>query len=161
MPLSDNLRDFLFAYQAEFTLTDHSNAFTAREVAAAEHLPAREVAKTIVVTHDDRFFMLVVPANKLIDFHKVCIALELARARMATEHELGLLFPDCEMGAMPPFGRLYGLPVYLDSTLTGQDHIAFNAGTHREVIHMRTAEYRRLARPAVASLIQTEVADGG
>ena len=161
MPLLDKLRDFLDAHQAEFTLTVHPNAFTAREVAAAEHLPAREVAKTIVVASDDRFFMLVVPANKLIDFHKVRIALGLAHARMATEHELGLLFPDCELGAMPPFGRLYGLPVYLDSTLSGRDHIAFKAGTHREVIHMRTAEYCRLARPAVASLIHTEVADGG
>src|ERR1039458_4290012 len=89
MPLLDKLRDFLDAHQAEFTLTVHANAFTAREVAAAEHLPAREVAKTIVVTHDDRFFMLVVPANKLIDFHKVRIALGLAHARMATEHEIG------------------------------------------------------------------------
>jgi Ala-tRNA(Pro) deacylase len=160
MPLLDKLRDFLDAHQAEFTLTVHPNAFTAREVAAAEHLPAREVAKIIVITSDDRFFMLVVPANKLIDFHEVRIALGLAHARMATEHELGRLFPDCELGAMPPLGGLYGLPVYLDSTLTGQDHIAFNAGTHREVIHMRTAEYRRLARPAVVSLIQTEVAHG-
>jgi Ala-tRNA(Pro) deacylase len=79
---------------------------------------------------------------------------------MATEHELGRLFPDRELGAMPPLGGLYGLPVYLDSTLTGQDRIAFNAGTHCEVIHVRTAEYRRLARPAVISLIQTEVAHG-
>ena len=160
MPLLDQLRDFLLARQAEFTLTDHTNVLTAREVAAAEHLPAGEVAKTIVVTSDDRFFMLVVPANKLIDFHEVRIALGLAHARMATEHELGRLFPDCELGAMPAFGSLYGLPVYLDGTLTGQDNIAFNAGTHREVIHMRTAEYRRLARPAVVSLIQTEVAHG-
>ena len=104
--------------------------------------------------------MLVVPANKLIDFHEVRIALGLAHARMATEHEIGRLFPDCELGAMPAFGSLYGLPVYLDGTFTGQDDIAFNAGTHREVIHMRTAEYRRLARPAVVSLIQTEVAHG-
>src|ERR1017187_7188872 len=155
MPLLENLRDFLDAHQAEFTLTDHPNAFTAREVATAEQ---REVAKTIVVTSDERFFMLVIPANKLIAFHEVRRALGLAHARMATEHELGRLFPDCELGAMPPFGSLYDLPVYLDSTLTGQEQIAFNAGTHLEVIHMRTDEYRRLALPAVVSLIQTEVA---
>lgn len=160
MPLLDKLRDFLDAHQAEFTLTVHPDAFTAREVAAAEHLPARELAKTIVVASDDRFFMLVIPANRLIDFHEVRTALGLTHARMATEHELGRLFPDCELGAMAPLGCLYGLPVYLDSTLTNQEHIAFNAGTHREVIHMRTAEYRRLAQPAVASLIQTEVAHG-
>ena len=158
MPLLENLRDFLDAHQAEFTLTDHPNAFTAREVATAEHLPTREVAKTIVVTSDERFFMLVIPANKLIAFHEVRRALRPAHARMATEHELGRLFPDWELGAMPLFGSLYDLPVYLDSTLTGQEQIAFNAGTHLEVIHMRTAEYRRLALPAVVSLIQTEVA---
>jgi Ala-tRNA(Pro) deacylase len=160
MPLLDKLRDFLNAKQAEFTLTVHPNAFTAREVAAVEHLPAREVAKTIVVTSDNQFVMFVVPANQLIDFHEVRNTLGLTHARMATEDELGRLFPECELGAMPPFGGLYGLPVYLDSTLTGEDRIAFNAGTHREVIHMRTAEYRRLAQPTIASLIQTEVAHG-
>jgi len=160
MPLNEKLRDFLEAHQAEFTLTVHPNAFTAREVAAAEHLPPREVAKTIVVTSDERFYMLIVPANKLIDFHEVRIALGLSHARMATEHELARLFPDCELGAMPPFGALYGVPVYLDAVLTGQEYIAFNAGTHREVIHMRTAEFRRLARPVVAAIIQTEMAHG-
>ena len=160
MPLIEKLRDFLEAHQAEYTLTVHPNAFTAREVAEAEHLPAREVAKTIVITCDNRYFMLVVPANKLIDFHEVRIALGLTHARMATEHELGRLFPEFETGAMPPFGRLWGMPVYIDSSLTGQEHIAFNAGTHRDVIHMRTAEFRRLLRPAVASIIQTEVAMG-
>src|SRR5208283_172318 len=125
--------------------------------AAAEHLPAREVAKVIVVNSDDRFFMLVVPANQLIDLHEVRVALGLAHVRLATEPELERLFPDCELGAMPAFGGLYGLPVYLDGTLTGPDNIAFNAGTHREVIHMRTAEYRRLAQPTVVSLIRTEV----
>jgi Ala-tRNA(Pro) deacylase len=141
-------------------LTVHPIAFTAREVAAAEHLPAREVAKTIVVTSDEKYYMLLVPANKLIDFHEVRMALGLTHARMATEHELGRLFPDCELGAMPPFGGLYGMPVYLDSVLNGQEYIAFNAGTHREVIHMPTAEYRRLARPAVVSLIQEQAAHG-
>jgi Ala-tRNA(Pro) deacylase len=124
MPLLEKLRDFLSAHQAEFTLTVHRNAFTACEVAAMEHLPAGEVAKTIVGTSDDRFFMLVVRADKLIDFHEVRMALGLAHARLATEDELGRLFPECEPGAMPPFGSLYGLPVYLDDIVTGQDRIA-------------------------------------
>jgi len=158
MPLLEKLRDFLSAHQAEFTLTTiPTPSRPARSLRRSICLHG-EVAKTIVVTSDERFFMLVIPANKLIDFHEVRRALGLAHARMATEHELGRLFPDCELGAMPPFGSLYDLPVYLDSTLTGQKQIAFNAGTHREVIHMRTAEYRRVALPAVVSLIQTEVA---
>jgi Ala-tRNA(Pro) deacylase len=160
MPLLEKLRDFLDAHQAEFTLTAHPNAFTAREVAAVEHLPAREVAKTIVVASDDRFFMLVVPANKLIDFHEVRIALGLAHARMATEHELGRLFPDCELGAMPPVGLLYMMPVYLDAALAEERLIAFNGGTHRDVIHMLTSEFRRLARPVIAHLTRAAAARG-
>jgi Ala-tRNA(Pro) deacylase len=81
-------------------------------------------------------------------------ALGLSQVRLATEDEVGKLFPDCELGAMPPFGSLYGLSVYLDSSLAGEPFIAFNAGTHREVIHMRTAEFRRLAKPGIVSLVR-------
>ena len=104
--------------------------------------------------------MLVIPANMLVDFHEVRLALGLTHVRLATELELGQLFPDCELGAMPPFGSLYRMPVYMDSYLADQDHIAFNAGTHRDEIHMRTAEYRRLAQPAVALLVRMETTHG-
>jgi len=152
MPLFDRLRIFLESHQGEFTLTTHSKAYTAREVAAAEHLPPREVAKTVVVFGDGGFHLIVIPASKLVDFHEVRAALGLAQARLATEAEIERLFPDCELGAMPPLGPMYGLPVYLDNSLVGQDMIAFNAGTHRDVIHMRTAEFRRLASPDLVSL---------
>jgi len=98
--------------------------------------------------------MIVIAASKLVDFQEVRAALGLSQARMAKEVELQELFPDCELGAMPPFGPLYGLPVCLDSTLASQDMIAFNAGTHREVIHMRTAEFRRLVLPRIVSLVR-------
>ncbi|HUP04946.1 MAG TPA: YbaK/EbsC family protein [Bryobacteraceae bacterium] len=158
MPLSDRLRAFLESHQAEFTLTIHPKAFTAREVAAAEHLPAREVAKTVVVFGDGAYQMVVIPASKLADFHEVRPVLGLSQARLATENELSKLFPDCEIGAMPPLGPAYGLQVYLDSQLAGQDTIAFNAGTHREVIHMKTAEFRRLAAPHIVALTREPVA---
>jgi Ala-tRNA(Pro) deacylase len=154
MPLSDRLRSFLDSHQAEFTLTTHPKAFTAREVAAAEHLPPREVAKTVVVFGDGAYRTIVIAASKLVDFQEVRIAMGLRQARMATETELKELFPDCELGAMPPFGPLYGLPVYLDNNLASQDTIAFNAGTHREVIHMKMAEFRRLASPIVVPLVR-------
>jgi len=160
MPLLQALRDFLEANRAQFTHTVHSNAFTAREVASAEHLPAREVAKTVVVHGDTGYCMFVVPANKQVDFREVRAALGFSSVRMATEHELGLLFPDCELGAMPPVGDLYGLHVYLDSSLAEQDRIAFNGGSHRDEIHMTTAEYRRLVQPSVVSLVQMEAAHG-
>jgi len=161
MPLAERLRSFLDSHEAEFTLTHHPEAFTAREVASAEHLPTREVAKAVVVFGDGAYHMIVIPASRLLDFHEVRAALGLSQARMATEPELSKLFADCELGAMPPFGPLYGLPVYLDSSLAGQERIAFNAGTHRDVIHMRTAEFRRLVSPHVVSLVREPAAARG
>jgi Ala-tRNA(Pro) deacylase len=157
MPLSERLRSFLESHHADYTLTKHANAFTAREVAAAEHLPPREVAKTVVIFADGAYHMIVVPASKLVDLLEVRPALGFAQVRLAREDELSSLFPDCELGAMPPLGALYGFPVYLDATLAGEDVIAFNAGTHREVIHMRTAEYRRLVSPVIVSLAREPV----
>jgi Ala-tRNA(Pro) deacylase len=152
MPVSSQLRTFLETNHADYTVSMHSKAFTAREVAAAEHLPAREVAKVVVVFGDGEYHMIVVPANKLVDFQEVRHSLGLSQARLATEEELAKLFPDCELGAMPPVGALYSLPLYLDSALLDEDTIAFNAGTHRDVIHMRTEDYCRLTQPSIVSL---------
>jgi Ala-tRNA(Pro) deacylase len=96
--------------------------------------------------------MIVLPANRLLDFREARLALGLSQVRLATEDELSKLFPDCELGAMPPVGSLYGLTVYLDSSLAAEDAIAFNAGTHQEVIHMKTADYRKMVRPLVVPL---------
>jgi len=152
MPLLDKLRVFLDENHAEYTHTVHSLAYTAREVAAAEHLPAREVAKAVVIHGDEGYHMLVLPASKLVDFQEVRLALGLSHARMVPETELNRLFPDCELGAMPPIGNLYGIQVYLDSGLASEDMITFNGGTHRDVVHMTTREFRRLVRPTIVSL---------
>lgn len=160
MPLLERLHEFLQANQADYTHSKHQTALTAREVASAEHLPAREVAKTVVVHSDIGYAMLVVPANKLVDFQEVRLELGFKQFRMVTEHELNQLFPDCELGAMPPVGALYGLPVYLDAGLAEERLIAFNGGTHSDVIHMLTAEYRRLVRPVIVPLARAEAAHG-
>lgn len=157
MPLTERLRSFLDSRHAEFTLTTHPQAFTAREVAAAEHLPAREVAKTVVIFGDGAYHMIVLPASKLVDLHELRPALGLSQARLATEKELGMLFPDCELGAMPPLGPMYRMSVNLEASLADQDKIAFNAGTHREVIHMQMAEYKRLVSPNIVSLAREPV----
>jgi Ala-tRNA(Pro) deacylase len=154
MPLSERLRSFLESRQAEYTLTRHANAYTAREVAAAEHLPPREVAKTVIISGDGAWHMIVIPASKLVDLVEIRPTLGLAQVRLAREDELKALFPDCELGAMPPLGPLYGMSVFLDAGLAGEDIITFNAGTHREVIHMHTAEFRRLVSPAIVSLVR-------
>ena len=161
MPLLEKLRNFLEANHTAYTHTVHPTAFTAREVASAEHLPAREVAKTVVVFGDDGYRMMVVPATRLVDFQEVRLTLGLTHARLATEEEIGKLFPDCELGAMPPVGSLYDLPVYLDSSLAGEEIVAFNAGTHHDVVQMRTAEYRALVHPTIASLARVEAARHG
>ncbi len=152
MPLTDRLRRFLDSTHAEYSLSAHPNAVTAREVAVAAHLPAREVAKSVVVFGDGEYHMIVLPANRLLDFREVRLALGLSQVRLATEDEISKLFPDCELGAMPPVGSLYGLPVYLDSMLAAEDVIAFNGGTHQEVVTMRTTEFRRLLHPLVVPL---------
>jgi Ala-tRNA(Pro) deacylase len=152
MPLLEKLRVFLDRSGAEYTHTVHSLAYTAREVASAEHLPAREVAKTVVIHGDAGYHMLVLPANRLVDFQEVRDVLGFTHARMVPETELSRLFPDCELGAMPPFGNLYGMPVHLDSGLAAEETITFNAGTHRDVVHMRTSEFRKLVQPTLISL---------
>jgi len=152
MPLPDRLRDYLESHQVAYQVTSHPKAFTAREVASAEHLPARELAKTVVILGDGVYQMIVIPASKLVDFQEVRVALGLYQVRLATEEELGRLFPECETGAMPPFGPLYGLPVFLDHSLTGEPNLAFNAGTHLDVIHMRTEDFRNLVTPTIVSL---------
>jgi Ala-tRNA(Pro) deacylase len=152
MPLSERLREFLDSHHAKYTVTLHPKAFTAREVAAAEHLPAREVAKSVVVFGDGEYHMIVIPANRLVDFQEVRLTLGLSQVRLATEDELAKLFPDSELGAMPPFGSLYRIQVYLDNSLAGEEMIAFNAGTHRDVMHMKTLDYRKLVQPTLVSL---------
>ena len=157
MALLEKLRVFLDENHAEYTHTIHPQAYTARELASAEHLPNREVAKTVVIFGDNKYHMVVVPANRLVDFQEVRHTLSLVHARLATETEIGELFPDCELGAMPPMGNLYGMPVYLDEALAEEKTIVFNAGTHRDVVHMRTDEYRTLVHPVVIGLAREAV----
>jgi Ala-tRNA(Pro) deacylase len=145
MPLPERLRSFFDSALAEYSLTVHPKAFTAREVARAEHLPPREVAKTVVLFGDAEYHMVIIPASKLVDFQELRHALGFAQARLATEDELAKLFPDCELGAMPPF---------LDATLAVEPSLAFNAGNHHEVVHMSTVEFRRLVSPVIVSLVR-------
>jgi Ala-tRNA(Pro) deacylase len=143
------LRTLLEQQQVGYTNHVHPTAYTAREVAQAEHVPMREVAKVVVYFGDNGYAMAVLPADFVVDLSELKAALDLSRVRLATEKELAELFPDCELGAMPPFGSLFGMPVFVDSSLARQDIIAFNAGTHRDVVHMNYRDYERIAQPRV------------
>ena len=151
MPILTKLREFLDQNHAEYMHTVHPLAYTAREVASVEHAPAREVAKTVVYLSEQGYGMAVLPADTVVDLEQLRLDLGMSRLRLATEGELAELFPSCELGAMPPFGNLFGLPVYADSRLAGEELILFNAGTHRDVIHMKFRDFERLVNPAVVS----------
>lgn len=149
MTMLDTIEEYLQETGTPFTHTKHRLAYTAREVARAEQLPARTMAK-VVVTHDERGYALaVIPGDCLVDLLELRTALNRSQMRLATETEIARLFPDCELGAMPPLGNLRGLPVYVDATLASQGIIAFNAGTHRDSVHIRYVDFAKLVQPEV------------
>ena len=147
MTMLERLTAYFDQHRIPYRHTTHALAFTAREVARAEHMPERKLAKTIVFLADDQYGLAVLPADSLVDMQELRIVLDMPRLRLATERELADLFPDCELGAMPPVGNLFGMQVYIDYSLSHEDEIAFNAGTHRDVIHMKYPDYQSLVEP--------------
>jgi len=144
------LRELLDQNRVKYVVITHSPEFTAQEIAASAHVSGRELAKTVIVKLDDRLAMAVLPASHNVDFDLLRQAVGAKRAELAKEREFQDRFPNCEVGAMPPFGNLYGMDVFVDETLTEDRQIAFNAGTHRELIQMSYADFERLVRPRVA-----------
>lgn len=133
----------------------HSPAPTAAQVAVAERMPIHNLAKTVVYHGDNGFGMLMLPADAIVDFREVKRLLGIKEVRLATEAEIEELFPECEVGAMPPFGNLFNMPVLMDQELAGAVFIAFTAGTHRDAIHISVNDYRELTNPLVASFALT------
>jgi Ala-tRNA(Pro) deacylase len=144
--------EFLDGNQVKYVLLKHSHAFAAQDVAASAHVPARTFAKTIVVKVDGRLALAVVPATRQIDLGLLRIACGALEVEIADEYEFAGRFDGCQLGTMPPFGNLFGLPTYLDVALAMRTFIAFNAGSHTDVVVMRFADYKRLAHPKVVSL---------
>jgi Ala-tRNA(Pro) deacylase len=126
----------------------HSPAVTAADVALAERMPIQNLAKTVVYSGDNGFGMLVLPADAIVDFRDVKRLLGIKETRLATEAEIEERFPECEVGAMPPFGNLFNMPVLLDQELAGVAFIAFTVGTHRDAIHISLKDYRELTKIA-------------
>lgn len=141
--------EFLDDAHVCYAHTRHSLAFTAKEVAFAEHISPHKLAKTVVYAGVQGYGLAVLPADYLINVDTLCYFLNDPSVRLASEQELGQLFPECELGAMPPLGNLFNLPVLVDTSLAEQEFIAFNAGTHRDVIHLRFQDYDRWVDPAV------------
>ena len=149
MKCRERLESYLRENGVGFEVMTHGQAFTMQEVAAMLHVPGEQVAKVVMIKADEEMAMLVLPAPYRMNVDKVCTLLDAEKACLAKEKEFEDLFPDCATGAMPPFGNLYGLPVYVDQSLADQDDIVFRIGTHRETMKLAYADYARLAKPTV------------
>ena len=146
MPVK-KLKAFLDEQHIKYVSITHSTAYTAQEIAASAHIPGKEVAKTVMVKVDGAMAMAVLPASYQIDFDLLKTAIGAQEVELATEEEFKGLFPECEVGAMPPFGNLYGMDVFMAASLAEDEEIAFHAGSHTELIQMAFPDYVRLVTP--------------
>ena len=147
--LATRLVKFLDENVVKYETVTHAEAYDAQGVASAVHIPAKEVAKTVMIKVDGDLAMAVLPASREVDFEVLAAVLDADRVRLVGESEFRQRFPDCETGAMPPFGNLYGVPVYVDESLTADDKIVFEAGSHREAIRLAYDDFDRLVQPVV------------
>lgn len=148
MPVA-KLVEYLDRHGVRYSMVRHSPAFTAQEIAASAHIPGQEVAKTVIVELDGQMAMAVVPASYQLDLGKLKRFTGADEVRLATEVEFKSKFPGCEPGAMPPFGNLYDMEVFASDTLAEDVEIAFNAGSHTELLRMEYADFDRLVHPKV------------
>ncbi len=151
MKAQERLAAYLQEQGIEFSVHHHPQAFTAQEIAASDHVSGHRFVKVVMVTDGEKLTMVCVPASLDVDLRAVADVLGVDEVRLAEESEFAPIFDDCEVGAMPPFGNLYEVPVYIDESLEQDDRIVFNAGTHRETFEMSVADFEHLARPKIAS----------
>ena len=156
MPILRKLKEVLDRAKISYEVYNHPQAFTAQEIAASQHVSGREMAKVVILKLDGSFAMGVLPANKMVSFERARFALRVKEVSLATEDEFARLFPECEIGAMPPFGELFGLPVYVDPALEKDETIVFNAGNHQQTVKMRYADFKKIVRPQVVALTREE-----
>jgi len=153
MSISMRLRELLDIGGVVYQHHKHPTAYTARQTAKSVHVPETEMVKTLIVNADGLLRMAVVPADCMLDLKHMKFITRSENIRLATETELSEAFPDCELGAMPPFGSLFGLPVYCDVRLENNDFVEFNAGTHSDTIRMDFLDFKRLASPTMTDIV--------
>jgi Ala-tRNA(Pro) deacylase len=149
MPIH-KLRQFLDEHLVKYIVITHSKAYTAQGVAASAHISGHELAKTVMLKRDGQLCMAVLPASKHINLSAFARLSKSGDVSLASERDFKDRFPDCEVGAMPPFGNLYDCPVYVDVLLTHDKEIAFNAGSHLELIKLAYSDFEKLVQPVVA-----------
>ncbi len=146
------LKEFLDSHNVKYVVISHSVAYTAAGIAALTHIPGRELAKTVIVKVDGALAMAVVSASQQVDLALLKAASGAKTVDLATEDEFKERFPDCEVGAMPPFGNLYGMTVFVDETLSRDKEIAFNGGSHRELVRIAWEDFEKLVQPRLTRL---------
>jgi len=151
MPVK-KLKEFLDSQKVKYLSTTHSPAFTSQEIAASAHVSGKQLAKTVIVKIDGQMAMIVLPANDQVNFAKLREIAGTNEVDLASESEFKDKFSGCEVGAMPPFGNLYDMPVYIAKPLTEQGHILFNAGSHSELMQLDYGDFARLVNPKVIAL---------
>jgi Ala-tRNA(Pro) deacylase len=151
MPLR-RLIEYLDRHNIKYEKMSHSEAFTAQEIAASAHVPGRELAKTVMVKIDGNMAMAVLPASQKINLDLLRQESHARRVDLAKEDEFEEMFPGCEIGAMPPFGNLYEMPVFVAEQLAEDDYISFNAGSHTELIRVSFIDFQNLVNPKIVKI---------
>jgi Ala-tRNA(Pro) deacylase len=149
---TQKLKDYLDQHEIQYVTISHSPAYTAQRIAEMTRIPGKDLAKTVIVKIDDKFAMAVLPASRRVDLRHLQEAIGADEVTLSSETEFNELFPDCEVGAMPPFGNLYDMDVYVADQLTEDDEIAFNAGSHSELVKMSYKDFAHLVTPQVVAL---------
>lgn len=151
MPVK-KIKEFLDKHNVKYVSVSHSPAFTSQEIAASAHVSGKALAKTVIIKIDGNLAMVVVPANHQVNFSKLREATGSKTVDLASESEFKDKFAGCEVGAMPPFGPLYDMPVYLSSLLSQHNHILFNAGSHSELMQLAFQDFERLVKPKIVAM---------
>ena len=147
MSIAEKIKEFLEKERISFQVLEHHLVYTASEMAEAMHLPGHQVVKSVIVNGDGKWMLCVLPSTHKIDFEKLKKAFSLKEASLANEGKVASLFPGCDVGAMPPFGQMAGLQVYVDKDLQENETIAFNAGTHTDMLKVKFKDYLQITKP--------------
>ncbi|GCE06519.1 aminoacyl-tRNA deacylase [Dictyobacter aurantiacus] len=157
MQCKEKMETYLHQNQVPFQEQHHPRTFSALTIAESEHISSKKTAKTVILQVNDRMMCFVLPAAYYVDMNKVQAIMGTKNVRLAHEDEFELAFPDCEVGTMPPFGNLYGIPVYVDSSLAAEDSITFPVGTYTDTMSIKYSDFERLVHPCIAMFAHAQV----
>jgi len=150
--LAPRFKDFLDSNGVKYTSIPHRTAYTAMEIAESAHVSGKDMAKTVIVDLDGKLAMAVLPATKHVSVERLGRSVGVRHVGIAKEGEFRFDFPDCEVGAMPPFGNLFDMEVFVDPRLAEDEEIAFNAGNHSEVVRMAYKDFERIVHPKAVAM---------